>query len=195
MTNKEQLDANNARITELTNRLASKAAGMENPMTTAGDIIIGGENGTPTRLGIGTEGQVLKVGANGLEYGEAGSGGEKKYLHHIRLVIGAYTGSVIMEFICDQSSAFTNYDTLISYMYNNRNSTSCGTRPLVNGYTFSANSGTKIVQYAELVAQNDFRLYTLRVYVDSASAEAPYTESDVVFLTSVSNMTDIVTAL
>ena len=37
------------------------AAGMTNPMTTAGDIIIGGSTGTPTRLGIGTTGQVLTV--------------------------------------------------------------------------------------------------------------------------------------
>lgn len=43
-------------------------AGMENPMTTAGDIIVGGASGTPTRLATGTEGQVLKVGASGLEW-------------------------------------------------------------------------------------------------------------------------------
>lgn len=35
--------------------------GMTNPMTTLGDIIIGGASGTPTRLGIGTSGQVLTV--------------------------------------------------------------------------------------------------------------------------------------
>lgn len=37
------------------------AGGMENPMTTAGDIIYGGASGTPTRLGKGTDGQVLKL--------------------------------------------------------------------------------------------------------------------------------------
>jgi len=42
-----------------------------NPMTTAGDIIFGGASGTPTRLGIGTAGQLLKVntGATAPEYG------------------------------------------------------------------------------------------------------------------------------
>lgn len=51
---------------------------MSNPMTTAGDIIYGGASGAPTRLGIGTAGQVLKVnsGATALEYGdESGSSG------------------------------------------------------------------------------------------------------------------------
>lgn len=43
--------------------------GFENPMTTADDIIVGGASGTPTRLAKGTQGQVLKVGASGLEWG------------------------------------------------------------------------------------------------------------------------------
>ena len=39
------------------------ASGMTNPMTTAGDIIIGGTSGTPARLAAGTSGYVLR--ANG----------------------------------------------------------------------------------------------------------------------------------
>ena len=35
--------------------------GMENPMTTAGDLIRGGASGTPSRLAKGTDGQVLKM--------------------------------------------------------------------------------------------------------------------------------------
>lgn len=35
--------------------------GMSNPMTTAGDIIVGGSGGTPGRLGVGADGKVLKV--------------------------------------------------------------------------------------------------------------------------------------
>jgi len=34
---------------------------MTNPMTTAQDLIVGGTSGAPARLGIGTNGQVLKV--------------------------------------------------------------------------------------------------------------------------------------
>lgn len=35
--------------------------GMSNPMTTAGDLITGGASGTPGRLAVGAEGEVLTV--------------------------------------------------------------------------------------------------------------------------------------
>ena len=38
-----------------------QSSGMTNPMTTAGDTIYGGASGTPTRLAIGSTGQVLTV--------------------------------------------------------------------------------------------------------------------------------------
>lgn len=55
----------------------TSASGMTNPMTTQGDIIYGGASGSPTRLGIGTAGQVLKVnaGATAPEWGAASGGG------------------------------------------------------------------------------------------------------------------------
>ena len=37
------------------------SSGMANPMTTAGDIIVGGESGAATRLGKGNNGDVLKI--------------------------------------------------------------------------------------------------------------------------------------
>lgn len=54
------------------------AGGMTNPMTTAGDLIYGGTSGTPTRLPIGTAGQVLKVNtaATGYEFGAASGTGD-----------------------------------------------------------------------------------------------------------------------
>jgi len=49
--------------------LSSKASywdgKMNNPMTTSGDIIYGGSSGSPARLGIGSDGQVLMVNAIG----------------------------------------------------------------------------------------------------------------------------------
>ena len=47
----------------------------ENPMTTQGDVIYGGSSGTPTRLGIGTAGQVLVTnsGATAPEWADAPS--------------------------------------------------------------------------------------------------------------------------
>lgn len=49
-------------------------SGMTNPMTTAGDIIVGGASGTPTRLGIGSNGQILGVVGGALAYTSAGAG-------------------------------------------------------------------------------------------------------------------------
>jgi hypothetical protein len=43
----------------------SLGGGFANPMTTLGDIIIGGASGAATRLGIGTNGQLLRVNAGG----------------------------------------------------------------------------------------------------------------------------------
>lgn len=52
-------------------------AGMANPMTTAGDMIVGGAAGVPSRLGLGLAGQVLAVnaGRTGLEYQTPAAGG------------------------------------------------------------------------------------------------------------------------
>lgn len=48
--------------------------GMTNPMTTAGDLIVGGSSGTPTRLAKGTDGQVLTM-VTGAEAWATPSGG------------------------------------------------------------------------------------------------------------------------
>lgn len=50
---------------------------MNNPMTTAGDVVYGGASGVPSRLGVGTAGQVLKVnaGATAPEWGSTSAVG------------------------------------------------------------------------------------------------------------------------
>ena len=65
----------NVSITKTAGKLviASTDTGMLNPMTTSGDLIVGGTSGTPVRLVSGTTGQVLKVGSNGIGW-EAESG-------------------------------------------------------------------------------------------------------------------------
>ena len=55
----------------ITSAVSSK---MSNPMTAAGDLIVGGTSGAPSRLATGTQGQVLKVGASGLEWGNEAGG-------------------------------------------------------------------------------------------------------------------------
>ena len=47
------------------------AGSMSNPMTTAGDIIVGGSGGTPTRLAKGNNGELLRVdGSGNVGYGK-----------------------------------------------------------------------------------------------------------------------------
>lgn len=47
---------------------------LTNPMTTAGDLIVGGVSGSPTRLGIGTNGQALVVSGGVVAWGSGGGG-------------------------------------------------------------------------------------------------------------------------
>ncbi len=54
--------------------ISSSGSGMTNPMTAAGDIIIGGTSGAPTRLAKGTDGQVLTVVAGVPAYADASGG-------------------------------------------------------------------------------------------------------------------------
>ena len=48
--------------------------GMSNPMTSAGDLIVGGTSGLPTRLGIGTSGLVLSVVAGAVTWATPAGG-------------------------------------------------------------------------------------------------------------------------
>ena len=61
-------DSANAQLLDTT--IASK---ITNPMTTAEDLIKGGASGTPTRLGVGTNGQCLTVTGGALVWGACGS--------------------------------------------------------------------------------------------------------------------------
>lgn len=63
----------------------ASAAGMTNPMTTAGDLIYGGASGAPTRLAAGTEGYVLTMGATDPTWAAAagGSGGPRGFTYVI----------------------------------------------------------------------------------------------------------------
>lgn len=47
---------------------------LTNPMTSEGDLIVGGVSGAPTRLPIGSDGQLLGVSGGALAYVSAGSG-------------------------------------------------------------------------------------------------------------------------
>lgn len=54
---------------------AVAAAGFANPMTTTGDLILGGAAGAPGRLGVGSAGQVLTVSGSTAAWVTPGTGG------------------------------------------------------------------------------------------------------------------------
>lgn len=50
------------------------SGGMSNPMTTNQDIIVGASSGTPARLGVGANGQVLTINAGAVSWQNSASG-------------------------------------------------------------------------------------------------------------------------
>ena len=53
--------------------------GMENPMTTKGDLIVGGPDGEPDRLGVGADGDILATALFGGNLSPKWESGTKKY--------------------------------------------------------------------------------------------------------------------
>jgi len=91
-----------------------ESAGMQNPMTTAGDIIVGGTSGTPGRLAKGNEGDVLAIGSDGPEWVPPAGG--TLYNHSIILTppSGA-VGTYAINIISDNSSPM-GYNDIVSYI-------------------------------------------------------------------------------
>lgn len=74
---------------------AAGAAALTNPMTTLGDIITGGVAGTPTRLAVGTNGDVLTVVAGVPVWLAPGVGGTVTSVAAASTGIFSYTGSPV----------------------------------------------------------------------------------------------------
>ncbi|MDR1414144.1 MAG: hypothetical protein LBI56_04415 [Puniceicoccales bacterium] len=72
--NNVTISAGSSEIT-IASAAGGSSGGMANPMMEAGDMIVGGTSGAATRLEKGAAGQVLKVGADSLEWGDASSSG------------------------------------------------------------------------------------------------------------------------
>jgi hypothetical protein len=66
---------------------------MSNPMTAAGDIIVGGESGSPSKLAKGSAGQVLKSTSGGVEWGTNPSGFENPMTAAGDIIVGGESGS------------------------------------------------------------------------------------------------------
>lgn len=88
---------------------ANDSAGMENPMTSIGDMIYGGPTGTPTALAKGTAGQVLtmKQDETGPEWANASGG--NLYEHRIRINTSVL-GAVQFKIITTRQATFTMAD-------------------------------------------------------------------------------------
>ena len=65
---------------------------MGNPMTAAGDLIVGGENGAAGKLAAGTSGQVLKIGTNGPEWSSDAEGMANPMTAAGDLIVGGTDG-------------------------------------------------------------------------------------------------------
>jgi hypothetical protein len=78
-----------------------------NPMTTAGDIILGGASGTPTRLGIGSSGTVLK--SNGTTAAWSSDVGTVVYSGTVTLSNGA-SGSITLAGCVPTSKIVVSYN-------------------------------------------------------------------------------------
>lgn len=78
--------------------------GMTNPMTTAGDIIVGGENGNPVRLAKGTSNHTLRCGAQSSDPVKWSD----LYLHVITITVKA--GSSAADTITFQITTVSNED-------------------------------------------------------------------------------------
>lgn len=122
---------------------------MENPMTSAGDLIYGGPNGDPTALPIGQPGQIPAVNPSGtgFEFVNQASGGSQLYDHIITVgyeQTSSYSGSVKIRITNNSSTPFTT-GTLKQFLINNGYTsnlsmypTTCDVRLVSNVPGFSA---------------------------------------------------------
>lgn len=71
----------------------SDPTGMTNPMTTAGDIIVGGSSGTPNRLAKGSNGQVLKMVNGSLAWSTDNTGMSNPMTTAGDIIVGGSSGT------------------------------------------------------------------------------------------------------
>lgn len=91
-------------------------SGMSNPMTTAGDMIVGGSSGTPTRLGKGSDGQILAMVGGAQTWATPGSGGGVVGPAFYQDVVDPVTGAASPA--CVQSTANTGLAATLSGVTN-----------------------------------------------------------------------------
>lgn len=134
---------------------ANDSAGMENPMTTMGDMIYGGPTGTPTALAKGTAGQVLtmKQDETGPEWANA-SGGTKLYMHRIFV-----NYRDIYYIISSEQSTYTS-QTLGKFLYDMGCTSSAQRYTCVQG-VIAINEDNKIQEFLGLYGTKSGNTYSV----------------------------------
>lgn len=152
--------------------------GMSNPMNNVGDIIIGGTDGTPTKLAIGSSGQVLTSNGTTLTWqnpsgGGGGGGGSGTQLYqHDFTITDVAMGSTTTETyraITTSSTAFT-ISTILT--------------DLINTLMFLHNKST----WGWTTCIYNYGLYAIYEFTSTSASNCQS-------LLSISNVTDVVTAL
>jgi len=132
-------------------------SGMSNPMTTAGDLIVGGTDGAPTRLAKGTDGQVLTL-ASGLPSWAAASGGSQ---------VTTIFGSLSLYITQQTTLTITNYDSATTYGVSVISGTVSRTGDTIT-YTAGSTAGTDTLTITAGAATRD-----IPITVNAAGVSTP----------------------
>jgi len=108
-----------------------QSGGMTNPMNTSGDTIYGGASGTPTRLGIGSTGNVLTVSGGIPSWAAPAAGGGMTLLNSGGTALSGTTTTI--------STISGSYNDLVIYVVDYYASSDFGLYCLINGDTTGAN--------------------------------------------------------
>jgi len=89
---------------------------MENPMTTAGDIIYGGADGVATRLGKGDDDQVLTLASGVPSWADAGGGGGPRGFTYV-VALSDSRDNTGADVVCDGTDDYEDLQTAIDAVY------------------------------------------------------------------------------
>lgn len=131
--------------------------GMTNPMTTAGDLIYGGVAGAPTRLGIGSNGQVLTLVAGLPAWSAAGAGTVTSVAYSFNSTLSdvfgvsgspvTTSGTITAAAVdpgADRLVFWDDSDSKLTYL-------TLGTNLSITGTTINASGGSGLTNWAEAV--------------------------------------------
>lgn len=138
---------------------------MENPMTSAGDLIYGGPSGTPTALPIGQPGQIPAVNQSGtgFEFVNQQSGGGQLYQHNFTLLMPSSSDvpstALITVIITNETSTPMTVATLARYLFNNNFREVAYSYPTSNSTFVDSNNKNNLFQTYCCFSYNEVGVY------------------------------------